>query len=69
MAEKYGLNKNLVEEQGWGHTHFMMVDFDFDRQYDLSKARSVGFDEAIDTAEGYFISWERMRAAKILPPA
>lgn len=69
MAEKYGLKKNLVEEQGWGHTHFMMVDFDFDRQYDLSKARSVGFDEAIDTAEGYFISWERMRAAKILPPA
>jgi hypothetical protein len=47
----------------------MLVDFDFDRQYDLSRARSVGFDEQIDTSEGYFISWDRMRAAKILPPA
>jgi hypothetical protein len=69
LAEKYGLKANLVEEQGWEHTHFMLVDFDFDRQYDLSRARSVGFDEQIDTAEGYFISWDRMRAAKILPPA
>ena len=69
LAKEYDLNANLVEEQGWGHTHFMLVDFDFDRQYDLSRARSVGFDEQIDTAQGYFIAWDRMRAAKILPPA
>ncbi|KAM0489474.1 hypothetical protein ACHAP8_012537 [Fusarium lateritium] len=69
VAKRHGVNEKLVDEQGWGHVHFMMVDFDFDRQYDLSQARSVGFLEEIDTVHGYILSWERMRAAKILPPA
>jgi hypothetical protein len=68
LADKHGLNFKVVDEQNWGHVHFMLVQFDFDRQYDLSRSREVGFKEEIDTAEGYFISWERMRAAKILPP-
>ncbi|KAK7230080.1 hypothetical protein V2G26_002250 [Clonostachys chloroleuca] len=67
VAQRHGLNEKLVDEQGWGHTHFMLVDFDFNRQYDLSASRSVGFDEQIDTAEGYVRSWERMRNAKFLP--
>ncbi|KAH9238004.1 hypothetical protein K456DRAFT_1747645 [Colletotrichum gloeosporioides 23] len=50
------------------HTHFMLVDFDFDRQYDLSRSREVGFAEEIDTVDGYVVSWERMRAARQLPP-
>ncbi|KAI7153927.1 hypothetical protein KC349_g8017 [Hortaea werneckii] len=69
IAKKYGLNEELVAQQGWGHTQYMIVDFDFDRQMDLSKARSAGFKEEIDTAQGYLIAWERMRAAKILPPS
>ncbi|KAF4549239.1 Hypothetical protein D9617_22g065840 [Elsinoe fawcettii] len=69
LAKQYGLNDKVVDEQGWGHTHFMLVDFDFDRQYDLSRARSVGFIEEIDTAQGYITAWDRMRAASILPPA
>lgn len=68
VARRHGLNENLVNEQGWAHTHFMMVDFDFDRQYDLAHSRAVGFNEEIDTAEGYIKSWERMREAKFLPP-
>ena len=68
LAEEYGLDEGLVDRQGWAHTHFMLVDFDFDRQYDLSRARDVGFREEIDTVEGYIKSWDRMRAAKILPP-
>ncbi|KAH7142559.1 hypothetical protein DER46DRAFT_518452 [Fusarium sp. MPI-SDFR-AT-0072] len=68
VAKRHELNEKLIDEQGWGHVHFMMVDFDFDRQYDLSHARSVGFMEEIDTVEGYIQSWERMRAAKLLPP-
>lgn len=67
LAKKHGVNEKLVEEQGWGHTHFMLVDFDFDRQYDLSRSRAVGFTAEIDTAMGYIISWNRMRAAKLLP--
>ncbi|UPK89983.1 hypothetical protein LCI18_000918 [Fusarium solani-melongenae] len=68
VAKRHGLNEKLIDEQGWGHTHFMIVDFDFDRQYDLSHARSVGFMEEIDTVNGYIQSWARMRAAKLLPP-
>jgi nucleoside-diphosphate-sugar epimerase len=68
LVDKYGLKASVVEEQNWGHVHFMLVQFDFDRQYDLSRSRAVGFQEEIDTAEGYFLSWERMRTAKILPP-
>ncbi|KAH9204995.1 hypothetical protein DL95DRAFT_376620 [Leptodontidium sp. 2 PMI_412] len=68
LVDKHGLKAKVVDEQNWGHVHFMLVQFDFDRQYDLSRSREVGFKEEIDTVEGYFISWERMRAAKILPP-
>ena len=68
MAEAHGLREKVVDEQNWGHVHFMMVQFDFDRQYDLSRSREVGFKERIDTSKGYEIAWDRMRAAKILPP-
>ncbi|KAI9166334.1 Short chain dehydrogenase sirQ [Paramyrothecium foliicola] len=68
IAKRHGLDEKRVEQQGWGHVHFMMVDFDFDRQYDLSKAREVGFNEQIDTVEGYIQAWKRMSDAKILPP-
>ncbi|KAF9878589.1 sirq protein [Colletotrichum karsti] len=68
LAKEHGLNEKLIDQQGWGHTHFMLVDFDFDRQYDLSRSRKVGFSEEIDTVQGYIESWERMRAAKQLPP-
>lgn len=68
MCAEHGLRERTVDEQGWGHLHFMMVQFDFHRTLDLSRCREVGFDETIDTAEGYFAAWERMRAAKIIPP-
>ena len=68
LVVKHGLKGKVVGEQNWDHVHFMLVQFDFNRQYDLSRSREVGFKEEIDTVEGYFISWERMRAAKILPP-
>lgn len=68
LAQTYGLREKVIDEQNWGHVHFMMVQFDFDRQYDLSRAREVGFNETIDTAKGYAIAWDRMRDAKILPP-
>ncbi|TKX21850.1 hypothetical protein C1H76_5944 [Elsinoe australis] len=67
LAKKHGVNEKLVDEQGWGHTHFMLVDFDFDREFDLSRSRAVGFTEKIDTAMGYTIAWDRMRTAKLLP--
>lgn len=68
IARRHGLKETLAEEQGWGFIEFMLVQFSFDRQYDLSRAREVGFNEEIDTVEGYKVSWERMRKAKMLPP-
>lgn len=68
LAKKHNLNEAVVDQQGWSHVHFMLVDFDFDRQYDLSRSREVGFSEEIDTVEGYVLAWERMKAANILPP-
>lgn len=68
MAEKYELKEKVVEEQNWAFVHFMLVDFDFDRQYDLTHCREVGFTSEIDTADGYAKAWEKMEKAKILPP-
>jgi hypothetical protein len=68
LAQKYGLKQEVVEEQNWSHVQFMLVDFNFDRQYDLTRSREVGFTEEIDTAYGYVLAWENMRKAKILPP-
>jgi hypothetical protein len=68
LCIKYDLKEKVVDEQGWDHLHFMMVQFDFNREFDMSHARSVGFSEEMDTVQGYFKAWERMRDAHILPP-
>ena len=68
LAQKQGLDEELVDSHGWSHTHFMLVNFDFERDFDSPRARSVGFAEEVDTVDGYIISWNRMRAAKLLPP-
>ncbi|GFF49135.1 uncharacterized protein C757.02c [Aspergillus udagawae] len=67
LAEAHGLKSDTVENQNWGHTHFMLVDFDFNREYSLEKARSVGFMESIDTVEGYKVVFDRMVDAKLIP--
>ena len=69
LADKHHLQKGLVEHQNWGHTQFMLVDFDFDREYSLDQARSVGFPESIDTVQGYKIVFDRMVKAKLIPSA
>lgn len=67
FCREQSLDNQAIKDQNWGHVHFMMVQFDFDRQYDLSRARQVGFTESIDTVEGYKIAFDRMAAAKIIP--
>lgn len=67
VVERHGLKTGRLESYGWLFLYFIMDKFDFDRQYDLSKARSVGFKETIDTVKGYTIAFDRMRAAKVIP--
>ncbi|CZR63447.1 uncharacterized protein PAC_13344 [Phialocephala subalpina] len=39
----------------------------FDRHYDLGEARRIGFAESVDHLKGYYVAFDRMRAAKIIP--
>ncbi|KAE8137801.1 hypothetical protein BDV38DRAFT_282732 [Aspergillus pseudotamarii] len=67
LVERHGLRKGSLKAQNWPFIHFMLVDFDFDREYSLDAGRSIGFTERIDTVEGYRIAFDRMAAAKIIP--
>ena len=67
MVQKHGLKGGIMEKFSWPFLYFVMTVFDFDRQYDLSNARSVGFEEKIDTVKGYKMAFQRMREAKIIP--
>ena len=67
LAQKYGLKEGIMEKFSWPFLYFVMTVFDFDRQYDLSASRSVGFNEKIDTVGGYKTAFKRMREAKIIP--
>ncbi|RMZ37398.1 sirQ protein [Aspergillus flavus] len=67
LVEKHGLRKGSLEAQNWPFIHFMLVEFDFDREYTLDAARSIGFTERIDTVQGYRVAFDRMAAARIIP--
>lgn len=67
MVQQYGLKEGIMEKFSWPFLYFVMTAFDFDRQYDLSNCREVGFNESIDTVKGYTTSFQRMREAKIIP--
>ncbi|KAH7395595.1 hypothetical protein BKA64DRAFT_62366 [Cadophora sp. MPI-SDFR-AT-0126] len=67
LAGRTGIDPQVFTTYNWLFVHFMLVVFDFNRQYDLTKAKAVGFTDEVDTVEGYRIAWDRMRAAKFLP--
>jgi hypothetical protein len=67
IAQKHGLKAGIMENFSWPFLYFVMTVFDFDRQYDLTSAKAVGFNETIDTVKGYKTAFQRMRDAKIIP--
>ena len=67
LAKKHNLKEGIMDSFSWPFLYFVMTVFDFDRQYDLSASRSVGFNERIDTVEGYKTAFKRMREANIIP--
>lgn len=67
LAKKHGLKEGIMESFSWPFLYFVMTVFDFDREYDLSAARKVGFEEKIDTVKGYTAAFQRMQEAKIIP--
>lgn len=61
------LKMNAAEKYQAPFLDFVMVMFDFDRQYSLDKVRSVGFEDKIDTVKGYTDAFDRLKAAGIVP--
>lgn len=67
LADEHGLKKESVEAYNWEFAEFTLVDFDFDREYALDAARSIGFTESIDTVQSYRTTFDRMVDASLIP--
>ncbi|MCJ1408086.1 hypothetical protein MMC19_002159 [Ptychographa xylographoides] len=65
-AQENGLKEGAFERSSW---EFMdaIVGIPFGRQYDLSAARKIGFEQQTTTVGGYHKAFDRMRQAKIIP--
>lgn len=64
--EEKGLKEDVIRSTDWGIMHGCMDLSTFDRQFDVSRAREIGFAESIDTVKSYHIAFDRMKAAKII---
>lgn len=69
LCTEHSLRPDTIDLQVWRFMQLMLNDFDFDRYFDLSKLRQVGFTESIDSVKAYRISFDRMAAAGIIPKA
>lgn len=56
---------NVLGHNWWFVERILQIPFD--RQFDLSSAREVGFQETVDTTRGYTLVFDRMRQAKMIP--
>jgi hypothetical protein len=66
-VEEFQLREGAFEGTSWDFLEALVAESDFDRQYDLSAARSLGFHETIDTVDSYHKAFDRYRQAKIIP--
>jgi hypothetical protein len=66
-VKKHGLKEGALEGTDFGFLSMMMGMATFDRQYDLSRARELGFVDKRDTVDGYYEAFELMRSAKAIP--
>lgn len=67
LVKTQSLSMNAAERYQAPFLDFVMVMFDFDRQYDLSKIRSVGFDERKGTVKGYTEAFDRLKRGGFIP--
>ena len=66
VVEREGLEgMDLLAHNWWFVERILQIPFD--RQFDLSSAREVGFKETVDTTRGYTLVFDRMRQAKMIP--
>jgi hypothetical protein len=69
MESKHGLQTEHADSPRVfpGFEYFLMTQFDFDRQYDMSKMYATGFSEERETKEAWGAVFDRMKKAKIIP--
>lgn len=66
-VQQNGLKEEILEGMSLEFMSAIMGSITFDRQYDISAMRKVGYKEEVDTVIGYHTAFERMREAKIIP--
>ncbi|KAF2093840.1 hypothetical protein NA57DRAFT_80840 [Rhizodiscina lignyota] len=71
LESKYGLKKGVADSDLTfkGFEYFLLTQFDFDRQYDMTKTYSTGFEEERSVMEAWGVVFDRMRQGKLIPPA
>lgn len=71
LEDKYGLRKDIATSDLTfkGFEYFLLTQFDFDRQYDMTKMYGTGFKEERTTMEAWGPVFDRMRQGKLIPPA
>ncbi|KAH7377329.1 hypothetical protein BKA66DRAFT_496475 [Pyrenochaeta sp. MPI-SDFR-AT-0127] len=69
LEKKHGLQAGHAHNDKVfpGFEYFLMTQFDFDRQYDMSKMYSTGFTEERETKQAWGGVFDRMRRAKVIP--
>lgn len=69
MEKKYKLQSGHADNSRIvpGFEYFLLTQFDFDRQYDMSKLYGTGFTEERSTLQAWGGVFDRMREAKIIP--
>lgn len=70
MESKHGLMRGIADSDLTfkGFEYFLLTQFDFDRQYDMSKMyTTTGFEEERSTMQAWSGVFDRMRAAKMIP--
>lgn len=69
LVEKHGLKTGIADSDKTfaGFEYFLLSQFNFDRQYDLTKMYGTGFSEERFTLEAWGGVFDRMRKAKMIP--
>ncbi|KAI9689204.1 MAG: hypothetical protein M1822_000942 [Bathelium mastoideum] len=69
MERKYGLKAGMTNSDLAmpGFEHWLLTLFVFDRQFDMTKIHEAGFQEEGNVVQSWLTSFDRMKAAKIIP--
>jgi hypothetical protein len=70
LEKKHDLKSGIADSELTfkGFEYFLLTQFDFDRQYDMTKMYGTGFTEERSTLKAWGGVFDRMKQAKIIPP-